>query len=52
MKKSARKNGDLNNDDKDEGIGDWIIITNPDDLFKHDVYIDFKKLDYVPLKIN
>ena len=52
MKKSAGKNGDLNNDDKDEGIGDWITITSPDDFFKHDINIDFKKLDYVPLKIN
>ena len=30
MKKSARINGDLNNDDKDEGIGDWITITSLD----------------------
>ena len=52
MKKSARKNGDLNIDDKDEGIGDWITITSPDDLFQHDINIDFKKLYYVPLKIN
>ena len=53
MKKSARKNSDLNNDDKDESISDWITITSPDDLVKHDVInIDFKKLDYVPLKIN
>ena len=28
MKKSAqKKNADLNNDDKDEGIGNWITIT-------------------------
>ena len=52
MKKSARKNGDLSNDDKDEGIGDWITITSPDDLFKHDINIDFEKLDYLPLEIN
>ena len=52
MKKSARKNGDLSNDDKDEGIDDWITITRPDDLFKHDINIDFEKLDYLPLKIN
>ena len=51
MKKSARKNGDLSNDDKDEGIGDWITITSPDDVFKHDINIDFEKLDYLPLKI-
>ena len=52
MKKSAQINVDLNNDDKDEGIGDWITITSLDDLFKHDTNIDFKKLDYEPLKIN
>ena len=43
LKKSARRNGDLNNDDKDEGIGDGIIITSLDGLFKHDIIIDFKK---------
>ena len=52
MKKPARKNGDLNNDDKDESISEWITVTSPDNLFKHDIDIDFKKLDYVFFKIN
>ena len=52
MKKSAqKKNADLNNDDKDEGIGNWITITSLDNLFKHDINIDFNKLYYVPFKI-
>ena len=42
----------LNNDSKDKGIDDLTTITSPDDLFKREVDIDLKKLDYVPLKIN
>ena len=52
MKKSARKNGDLNNDDKDVGIGDWITITSPDDLFRHDIItLTFKNLTKYLLKL-
>ena len=37
---------------KDEGTGNWIVISSPDDLFRHDVDVDFAKLDYKPMLIN
>ena len=37
---------------KDEGIGNWIVISSPDNLFKHHIDVDFAKLDYRPLLVN
>ena len=53
MKKSAKKAGKpLGENGKDEGIGNWLTITSPDDLFKHNIDVDFEELNYQPLLIN
>ena len=53
MKKSARKAGKLiRNDEKDTGVGNWILISNPDDFFQHHIDIDINKLNYAPLEFN
>jgi len=51
MKRSARKN-DISStgaDAKDMGIGNWITISSPEQLFKLNIDVDFKKLNYNPL---
>ena len=52
MKKSARKHGNLLTDAKDEGVGEWLMVSSPDDLFKLDIDVNFRLLDYKPLLIN
>ena len=37
---------------KDVGTGNWIVMSSPDDLFRHDIDVDFAKLDYKPMLIN
>ena len=32
--------------------GKWIIVSSPEDLFKLNIDIDFKILDYQPLSIS
>ena len=44
MKKSAKKEGLIGEDEKDEGSGPWLSISSPEDFFKLDIDIDFKKL--------
>ena len=46
MKKSAKYEGKIGNNEKAEGIGDWITISTPDDLFKDNIDVDFRKLNY------
>lgn len=53
MKKSKKKAGlYLDPEEKDVGIGNWLVIASPDDLFQYDVDIDLKKLGFQPLFIN
>lgn len=53
MKKSAVKNGQMiNSHEKDPGIGKWITINSPDDLFKIGIDINFDKLGFQPLLFN
>ena len=52
MKKSVKYEGKIGNNEKDEEIGDWITILTPDDLFKHNIDVDFQKLNYLPLLFN
>ena len=52
MKKSAKYEGKIGNNVKDERIGDWITISTADDLFKHNIDVDFYKLNYLPLLFN
>ena len=63
MKKSARtadNNTNRNGEDKglrkkseDEGKGNWIVVSSPDDLLNLSIdNIDFKALNYQPLFIN
>ena len=49
MKKSAKYEGKIGNNKKDEEIGDWITISTPDDLFKHNIDVDFQKPNYLLL---
>ena len=49
MKKLARKCGELEQGENDQGIGNWLYVTSPDDLFKPNIYVDFKLLNYHPL---
>ena len=38
---------------KDNGVGDWISVASPGDLFKQGVNdIDFGKVNYYPLLFN
>ena len=37
---------------KDEGTGNWIVISSPDNLFRLDVDPDFAKLNYKPMLID
>jgi len=52
MKKSAKKAGLINDDERDQGTGPWLTISSPDDFFKVGVDIDFNKLNYKPLLYN
>ena len=53
MKRSARKEGKLiNENEKDFGIGNWLVISSRDDLFRHEIDVNLAKLDYKPLLIN
>ena len=52
MKKSALEQGVLTDGSKDEGTGNWIVISSPEDLFRLDVNVGFSKLDNKPMLIN
>jgi len=49
MKKSAIKAGFPLDNGKDQGTGKWLMVTSIDDLFKLNIDVDFKKLNYQPL---
>ena len=49
MKKSAKKEGLIDVNEKDLGTGPWLVVSTPDDLFKHNVDFNFSKLNYQPL---
>ena len=45
MKKAAQQTGvESNSHNQDKGIGKWLIVTSPNDLFKLNIDVDFKKL--------
>ena len=52
MKKSAKKEGLIGVNEKDFGTSPWLVVSTPDDLFKHNVDINFSKLNYQPLLFN
>ena len=53
MKRSARKEGNLiKENEKDFGIGNWLVISSSDDLFSHGIDVNLAKLDNKPLLIN
>ena len=52
MKKSARKCGKPKQGENDEGIGNWLYVTSPDNLFKLNINADLKLLNYHPLIFN
>ena len=44
MKKAAQQTGvESNSHNQDKEIGNWITVTSPDDLFKLNIDVDFKK---------
>ena len=50
VKKASRL---VDKEGKDIGVGDWISVSSPDDLFKPEVHdIEFGKLNYYPLLLN
>ena len=49
MKKSAKKEGLIGVNEKDLGIGPWLVVRTPDE---HNVDINFSKLNYQPLLLN
>ena len=52
MKKSASKCGKPKQGENDEGIGNWLYVTSPDNLFKLNINADLKLLNYHPLIFN
>ena len=53
MKESAAKHGKLlGSDEKDLGVGKWLTVVSPDDLFKFDIDVGFDKLGSWPLLYN
>ena len=52
MKQSAWKAGTITNNKSDTGMGNWLAIDSPDDLFKYGMNIHFDKLNYTLLKFN
>ena len=53
MKKSAKKSGQiLGRNEKDEGVGKWLYISSPDNLFEHGIELNFQQLTYKPLSVN
>ena len=46
MKRSERKEGKLiKKNKKDFSIGNWLVISTPDDLFNHEIDVNLAKLD-------
>ena len=37
---------------QDKGIGNWLIVTSPDDLFKLNIDVHFKKRNYNIFNFN
>ena len=53
MKKAAQQTDvEYNSHNQDKGIGNWLTVTSPDDLFKLNIDIDFKKLNYNLFNFN
>ena len=53
MKRSALKVGiELKPGEQDQGVGKWLYVSSPDDLFRHNMDIDFAKLNYQPLSLK
>ena len=53
MKRSAKKAGlPLGENGKDQGTGKWLTVTTIDDLFRHNIAINLKKLTYQLLMYN
>ena len=52
MKKSTKKEDLISVNEKDLGTGPWLVVSTPDDLFKHNVDTNISKLNYQPLLFN
>ena len=52
MKKSVKKESLIGVNEKDLGTSPWLVVSTPDDLFKHNVDINFFKLNYQRLLFN
>ena len=51
MKRYARKHSDgsFQHGEKDKGVGEWITVTSPEDLFKPNIDVNFQLLDHKSL---
>ena len=38
--------------EQDQGVREWLYVSSPDDLFQHNIRIDFAKLNCQPLLFN
>ena len=54
MKSSAQKHGDnsFQDGEKDEGVGEWMTVTPPENLFKLNIDVNFQLHDHKSLMIN
>ena len=54
MKRSAQRHsyGSFQHGEKDEGVGEWITMTSPEDLFKLNIDVNFQLLDHKLLMIT
>ena len=53
MKRLAVKAGmKLKPGERVQGIGKWLYVSSPNNLFRHNIDIDFAKLNYQPLSFN
>ena len=51
FKKSAMKEGlPPDENGRDPGVGNWIMVTSPDDFFRAGVKVDFTKINFEPLR--
>ena len=44
--------GSFQDGEKNEGVGEWITVTSPEDLFKLNIDVNFQSFDHKSLMIN
>ena len=49
---AAKADKPLGDSGRDEGTGNWLALSSPDDLFRYNINLDFDALSYQPLLFN